>query len=63
MPTDWTTQDKASSTDNWSAERMTRPPSNLFWEDVSEAWEDVSTLYYDWTTWTFSGKAVERDSD
>jgi hypothetical protein len=63
MATNWTTQNKASSTDNWSTERISRTLSNLYWDDISENWEDITTLYYDWTTWTFSGKAITRDTD
>ena len=66
MATNWTTQDKASSTDNWTA---TDKKQNMeaTWDDMSDTsdlWNTISTNYWKWLpSWSFSGKATTRDTD
>ena len=78
MATNWTTQNKASSTDNFTVETKTKASTTdnweiwgigsisigPKWEAVSDDWEDLTDHYWEWTKiWTFSGKATTRDSD
>ena len=67
--TDWTVQNKASSTDNFSVETKTKFSNGPTWESmdgsssISDEWEDLTAHYWEWLVWTFSGKAATRDSD
>ncbi len=68
MATNWTTQDKASSTDNWDVRDVGNVSIGPRWEDMDTAstdyWEDLTGHYWEWTkTWKFSGKATARDTD
>ena len=70
MATNWTVQtsSKASTTDNFTVENLTKAfnVANWQWDSKSEAWESIIDM---WNfvgkdiTWTISNKAVTKDSD
>ena len=70
MATNWTieTKTKSSTTDNWTVFDIGNIAIGPVWEamdsSTEERWEDLTDHYWGWTkSWTFSGKAVTRDSD
>ena len=67
MATNWgiETITKASTTDDWSVFDIGSIPNN-FWEDYKNDWELMSKTWEasgKAVIWTFSNKAVRKDSD
>ena len=63
MATNWSIE--AVSSTSWDVQANTYGSNSLSdWEDITLSWESLLYVWSDVnTTWTFSNKAVTRDSD